>query len=122
MLRVALLDDYQDVALASADWGRLEGKASVEAFHDHLSDEAALAERLQPFDVVMALRERTPFRRSLLGRLPNLKLLCTAGMRNASIEMEAAKERGVLVCGTGGSSRSTMELTWGLILALVRKI
>ncbi len=122
MLRVALLDDYQDVALGSADWRRLEGKASVEAFHDHLTDEAALAERLQPFEVVMALRERTPFRRSLLERLPKLKLLCTAGMRNASIDMEAAKARGVLVCGTGGSSRSTMELTWGLILALVRQI
>jgi phosphoglycerate dehydrogenase-like enzyme len=122
MLRVALLDDYQDVALASADWRRLEGKASVEAFHDHLTDEAVLAERLQPFEVVMALRERTPFRRSLLARLPKLKLLCTAGMRNAAIDMDAAKERGVLVCGTGGSSRSTMELTWGLILALVRNI
>ncbi len=122
MLRVALLDDYQDVALGSADWRRLEGAASVEAFHDHLSDEAALAERLQPFDVVMALRERTPFRRSLLERLPKLKLLCTAGMRNASIDMAAANEHGVLVCGTGGSSRSTMELTWGLILALVRQI
>lgn len=122
MLHVALLDDYQDVALSSTDWRRLDGKASVEAFHDHLTDEAALAERLQPFEVVMALRERTPFRRSLLQRLPNLKLICTAGMRNASIDMEAAKERGVLVCGTGGGSRSTMELTWGLILALVRSI
>lgn len=122
MLHVALLDDYQDVALSSTDWRRLDGKASVEAFHDHLTDEAALAERLQPFEVVMALRERTPFRRSLLQRLPNLKLICTAGMRNASVDMEAAKERGVLVCGTGGGSRSTMELTWGLILALVRSI
>lgn len=122
MLRVALVDDYQDVALASADWRRLDGKASVEAFHDHLGDEAALAERLQPFEVVMALRERTPFRRSLLERLPKLRLLCTAGMRNAAIDMDAAKERGVLVCGTGGGSRSTMELTWGLILALVRQI
>ncbi len=122
MLRVALLDDYQDAALGSADWRRLEGKVRVEAFHDHLTDEAALAERLQPFDVVMALRERTPFRRSLLQRLPNLKLLCTAGMRNAAIDLEAATERGVLVCGTGGGSRSTMELTWGLILALVRSI
>src|SRR5579859_326522 len=122
MMRVALLDDYQDVALGSADWRRLEGKANVEAFHDHLTEEAALAERLQPFEVVMALRERTPFRRSLLQRLPNLKLLCTAGMRNASIDMEAAKERGVLVCGTGGGGRATMELTWGLILALVRSI
>jgi phosphoglycerate dehydrogenase-like enzyme len=122
MLRVALLDDYQEVARQSADWSRLSAGVAVEVFRDHLTDEAALAARLQPFDVVMALRERTPFRRSLLERLPTLKLLATAGMRNASIDLTAATELGILVCGTGGSSRSTMELTWGLILALVRHI
>ncbi|HEY7295162.1 MAG TPA: D-2-hydroxyacid dehydrogenase family protein [Dehalococcoidia bacterium] len=122
MLRVALLDDYQDAALGSAEWQRLPDEIRVEAFRDHLTDEAALAERLQPFEVVMALRERTPFRRSLLQRLPNLKLLTTAGMRNAAIDLPAATELGILVCGTGGGSRSTMELTWGLILALARSI
>lgn len=122
MLRVALLDDYQGVARESADWDRLPAGTVVEVFRDHLTDEAVLAERLAGFDVVMALRERTPFRRSLLERLPNLKLLATAGMRNASIDLGAATELGILVCGTGGSSRSTMELTWGLILALVRQI
>lgn len=122
MLRVALLDDYQGVALASADWSSLPADASVEAFRDHLTDEAALTERLQPFDVVMALRERTPFPRSLLARLLRLKMIATAGMRNAAIDLSAATEVGIVVCGTSGSSRATMELTWGLILALVRQI
>ena len=122
MLRVALLDEYQRVALQSADWPSLAADVAVEAFHDHLTDEVDLAARLQPFDVVMALRERTPFPRSLLERLPNLKLIATAGMRNASIDLATATELGILVCGTTGSSRATMELTWGLILALLRHI
>ena len=122
MLRVALLDDYQGVALTSADWQSLPADVSVEAFRDHLTDEAALAERLRPFDVVMALRERTRFPRSLLEQLPNLKMIATAAMRNAAIDMAAATELGILVCGTGGSARATMELTWGLILALLRNI
>ena len=122
MLRVALLDDYQGVALQSADWQSLPADVSVEAFRDHLTDEAELTDRLRPFDVVMALRERTRFPRSLLERLPNLKLIATAAMRNAAIDMAAATELGILVCGTGGSARATMELTWGLILALLRNI
>ena len=122
MLRVALLDDYQGVALGSADWHSLPADSAVEVFRDHLTDETALAQRLQPFDVVMALRERTPFHRSLLERLSQLKLLATAGMRNAAIDLAAATELGILVCGTAGSSRATMELTWGLILALLRHI
>jgi phosphoglycerate dehydrogenase-like enzyme len=122
MLRVALLDDYQRVALQSAGWQSLSADVAVEAFGDHLTDEDALAARLAPFDVVMALRERTPCPRSLLERLPNLKLLTTAGMRNAAIDIAAATELGILVCGTAGSSRATMELTWGLILALLRRI
>lgn len=122
MLRVALLDDYQGVALASADWGSLPADTDVQVFRDHLTDQVALIERLQPFDVVMALRERTLFRRSLLERLPRLKLIATAGMRNAAIDLDAATELGILVCGTAGSSRATMELTWGLILALLRHI
>ncbi|MGH2588680.1 MAG: D-2-hydroxyacid dehydrogenase family protein [Dehalococcoidia bacterium] len=121
-MRVALLDDYQGVALQSADWSSLPAEVAVEAFHDHLTDEMTLAARLEPFDVVMALRERTRFPRSLLVRLPNLKLLTTAGMRNAAIDVAAATELGILVCGTSGSSRATMELTWGLILALLRNI
>jgi len=121
-IRVALLDDYQGVALQSAGWSNLPAEVAVEAFSDHLTDEAALASRLEPFDVVMALRERTRFPRSLLERLPNLKLLTTAGMRNAAIDVAAATELGILVCGSSGSSRATMELTWALILALLRSI
>ena len=122
MLRVALLDDYQNVALTSADWGILPPDTAVEVYRDHLADEDALSQRLQNADVVMALRERTPFPRSLLERLPRLKLLTTAGMRNAAIDIEAATEFGILVCGTGGSGSGTPELTWGLILALLRNI
>ena len=122
MIRVALLDDYQGVALGSADWKSLPGEVAVEAFRDHVTDEDALARRLAPFDVVMALRERTPLRRPLLERLPKLKLIATAGMGNAAIDMRAATELGILVCGTQGSGITTGELTWGLILALLRHI
>ena len=122
MARVALLDDYQGVALGMADWKSLPAGTEVVVFKDHLADEDALAARLADFDIIMALRERTPFPRSLLERLPKLKLLITAGMRNASIDMKAAAERGVLVCGTAGLPYPTAELAWGLILALVRRI
>ena len=120
--RVALLDDYQGVALSMADWKSLPTGTEVVVFQDHLADEEALAARLADFDIVMALRERTPFPRSLLERLPKLKLLITAGMRNASIDMKAAAERGVLVCGTAGLPYPTAELAWGLILSLARRI
>lgn len=122
MPKLALLDDYQSVAMESADWSSLPDGCTVEAFSNHLSDEDAVAERLLDFDFVMALRERTPFPRTLLERLPNLKMLGTAGARNASIDMQAATDLGIVVCGTGGSPRATMELTWGLILGLLRKI
>ena len=122
MLKVALLDDYQRAALESADWDALAPGCSVEVFHDHLTDESRIADRLKDFDAVMALRERTPFPRSLLARLPNLKLIASAGMRNAAIDLDAATELGIVVCGTEGSSRATMELTWGLILGLLRQI
>jgi phosphoglycerate dehydrogenase-like enzyme len=120
--RVALLDDYQDVALSMADWKSLPAGTEVVVFKDHLAAEDAVARRLADFDIVMALRERTPFPRTLLERLPKLKLLITAGMRNASIDMKAAAERGVLVCGTSGLPYPTAELAWGLILSLMRRI
>ena len=122
MARVALLDDYQGVALRMADWKSLPAGTDVVAFSDHLADESVLAARLADFDIVMAMRERTPFTRSLLERLPKLRLLITAGMRNASIDMKAAAERGVLVCGTSGLPYPTAELAWGLILGLMRGI
>jgi phosphoglycerate dehydrogenase-like enzyme len=122
MTRLAILDDYQKVALQMADWKSLGSAVTVEAFHDTLSDQDALAERLQEFEMVVAMRERTPFRSALLERLGKLKLLVTTGVRNASIDLKAAAERGVLVCGTDVVPSSTVELTWGLILALARHI
>jgi phosphoglycerate dehydrogenase-like enzyme len=122
MVRIAVLDDYQGIALSIGGWDRLPAGARPEAFQDHLFDEDALAKRLEPFEIVVAMRERTPFRRSLLERLPNLKLLITTGMRNASFDMPALKEKGVTVCGTGGIGSPTAELTWGLIIGLTRNI
>ena len=122
MTKVAVLDDYQRVALEMADWSSLPDGVEVDVFSDHLSDEDKVAGRLRPYDAVVAMRERTPFRRGLLERLPNLKLLVTTGMRNASIDVAAANDNGVTVCGTNGLPYPTAELTWGLILALVRKI
>src|SRR4030081_99609 len=106
MARVALLDDYTKVL----------------AFPAHIADQEKLAARLADFAIVMAMRERTPFTRALLERLPKLKLLITAGMRNASIDMKAAADRGVVVCGTSGLPYPTAELAWGLILGLMRRI
>ena len=122
MPRVAVLDDYQGVALKMADWSVLPSEVQVEVFRDHLAGEDAVAARLKGFEIVMAMRERTPFQRSLLERLPRLKLLTTTGMGNAAIDMEAATDLGITVCGTEGRSSSTSELTWGLILALLRQI
>ena len=122
MARVAVLDDYQDVAMTMADWGILHSDMDVHVFSDHLSGQEAVAGRLKDFEVVVAMRERTPFPRSLQERLPALKLLVTTGMRNASIDVEAATELGITVCGTRGLPYPTAELTWGLILALLRHI
>ncbi len=122
MTRVALLDDYQGVALRMADWSRLPAGVELVVFRDHLADPDAVAARLADFDVVMAMRERTPFPQPLLERLPRLRLLVTAGMRNAAIDLRAAADRGVLVCGTAGLPYPTAELAWGLILSLARRI
>jgi phosphoglycerate dehydrogenase-like enzyme len=119
--RVAILDDYQNAALTWADWSSLPD-TTVQTFPDHLDGEDALVQRLQDFDVVVAMRERTPFPRSLLERLPNLKLLVTTGSRNAAIDVRAAKDRGIVVSGTRSLRNPTAELTWGLILGLARHI
>ena len=122
MTRIAILDDYRGVAMQMADWDSLPDGCQVEAFHDHVADMAVLADRLRHFDILCIMRERTPFRRDMLSRLPNLKLLVTTGMRNASVDVAAAQELGIAVCGTAGSAHTTPELTWGLILALQRHI
>jgi phosphoglycerate dehydrogenase-like enzyme len=122
MHRIAVLDDYQSVAADFCDWSTVPGPIEVVEFHDHVRDEDAIAARLEPFDVVIAMRERTDFRRPLLQRLPNLRLLVTTGMLNKSIDIEAAAELGITVCGTGSNATATVELTWGLILATARHI
>jgi phosphoglycerate dehydrogenase-like enzyme len=122
MTRVAILDDYQNVARRMADWASLPAGTETVVFSDHLKETAAVAARLADFDAVVAMRERTPFLRPLLEKLPRLKLLVTTGMRNASIDVGAAIERGIVVCGTSGLPYPTAELTWGLILGLVRYI
>src|SRR5438477_9024361 len=122
MARVAILDDYQSVARRMADWDSLPAGTEAVVFNDHLKDVNAVAKRLADFDAVVAMRERTAFPRALLEQLPRLKLLVTTGMRNASIDVAAAVERGIVVCGTTGLPYPTAELTWGLILALFRHI
>jgi phosphoglycerate dehydrogenase-like enzyme len=110
------------VALAQADWQSLHPAAQIQVFTDHLDDPGALARRLHVFDAVVLMRERTPFPRALLEKLPNLRLIVTAGMRNAAIDVEAATSRGIQVCGTEMAPYPTAELTWGLIIALFRQI
>jgi phosphoglycerate dehydrogenase-like enzyme len=122
MPRIAVLDDYQDVALRVADWKSLPAECEVTVFRDHLADLDALASRLAPFEIVVVMRERTPFPHALLERLPALRLLVTTGMRNSSIDVKAAADRNVLVCGTAGLPYPTAELAWGLILSLFRQI
>src|ERR1700682_5317479 len=95
--RIAVLDDYQHVALSLADWSVLDARATVTVFSDHLADSAAIIERLQPFDIVCVMRERTPMTRAIIERLPKLGLIASTGTRNASIDLKAAEERGVQV-------------------------
>jgi phosphoglycerate dehydrogenase-like enzyme len=121
--KLAILNDYQDAARATADWSVLEPEVEITVFRDALpEDEAERAAALQPFDVICMMRERTPMPRSLLERLPNLKLLTTTAMVNRQTDMAAAKELGITVCGSGGAGNGTAELTWGLIIGLARHI
>lgn len=120
--KVAILDDYQNVALQMADWSAVSGRADITVFNDHVSDPDELVARLTPFDVVFVMRERTPLPRSIIERLPNLKMIASTGPFNASIDMAAAEERGIHVGTTGGTVASTVELTWALILAGARNL
>jgi phosphoglycerate dehydrogenase-like enzyme len=121
-MRVAVLDDYQNVALSMADWSQVSARADITVFQDHLADQDAVVERLAPFDVVCVMRERTPLPRTVIERLPRLKMIASTGPFNASIDVAAAKERGIYVSTTGGYLESTVELTWALILAAARRI
>ena len=123
MTRLAILNDYQDAARSTADWTTLPRDVEITVFHEALpEDEAQRAAALQPFDVICMMRERTPMPRSLLERLPNLKLLTTTAMVNRQTDMAAARELGITVCGSGGAGNGTAELTWGLIIGLARHI
>ena len=118
-LKIAILDDYAGVAVDLADWSDL---GDVTVFQDTLKDDRAVIERLQPFDVLCVMRERTPLPGHIIRALPNLRLIVTSGNRNLSIDLAAAAERGIPVCGTDMRKTVTAELTMGLILALERRI
>lgn len=120
--RCVVLDDYQHVARRMAAWSRVEERVEIVVQHDHIAARAALIEALREADIVVAMRERTAFDAALFDALPKLKLLVSTGMRNAAIDMAAAKARGVIVSGTETVGGSTAELAWGLIIALARRI
>jgi len=122
MPKIALLDDYTNESLSFADWGKLPDGYEPVVFTDNLVDHDALAERLQDFEIICAMRERTPFPAAMFERLGNLKLFITTGMRNASVDVAAAAARGVVVCGTSGSGWATSEHAWALIHACARNI
>lgn len=119
-MKIAILDDYQNVALSFADWERLG--TEIEVFTSHIGDPGELADRLAGFEVVVAMRERTRFPAGLLARLRDLKLLVSTGRRNAAIDLQAAREHGIVVCGTGYVPHPAAEHTWALILAAARNL
>jgi phosphoglycerate dehydrogenase-like enzyme len=121
-LRCAILDDYQQVALSMADWPSISNQVEVISLQQHFTDENDLVEAIKGCEIVVIMRERTPFTASIFEQLPNLKLLITSGMRNASINLAAATQHGVVVCGTASSSEPPVEMTWALILGLARNI
>lgn len=121
-MRIAVLDDYQDVALRSAPWAELGEGSEVVRFTDHLDGLDELAERLRDFEAVVVMRERTPMSAELLDRLPNLRLVTTMGMANASIDLDAAARNGVTVCGTRRGTAATAELAWALVMAVARDL
>ncbi|HEY2527100.1 MAG TPA: D-2-hydroxyacid dehydrogenase family protein [Xanthobacteraceae bacterium] len=121
-VRCAVLDDYQNVALEIADWSKIKGDVDIKVFHEHLGGPDRVVAALKEFDIVVAMRERTAFPRAVIEALPTLKLLITTGMRNASIDIDAARARGVTVCGTGSFGSPTSGIAIGLILELTRRI
>jgi phosphoglycerate dehydrogenase-like enzyme len=121
-LQVGVLDDYQNAARESGPWSELGDAAEVTIFNDHVTGTGSLVERLAPFDVIVAMRERTRFPRQVLERLPRLRLLVSTGMSAAHIDVAAASELGITVSGTGGRPAPAAELTWALILGLARHV
>lgn len=121
-LRCAILDDYQNVAIELVDWSSVLDRVVVQSFNNHFENEEQLIEAISDFNIVVLMRERTPFTKTIFEKLPNLKLLVTSGMRNASIDLTAATYKGVTVCGTASMSEPPTELTWALLLNLARQI
>jgi len=121
-MQCLILDDYQNVALSLAGWQALAPQVECRALTEHISDEDHLVAQLQDAEIVVIMRERTPFSAALFSRLPKLRLLITSGTRNASVDLAAARENGVTVCGTGSGSTAPVELTWALILGLARHL
>jgi len=121
-MKIAVLDDYQNVALSMADWSEVERDADVTVFNKHLGSIDRVVEAIRDFEVVSLMRERTPFPRKLFERLPKLKLLLTSGHFNSAIDVAAARDHGVIVCGTDTLGRTTVELTWALLMAAARNV
>ncbi|MEU8764583.1 D-2-hydroxyacid dehydrogenase family protein [Streptomyces sp. NPDC048659] len=121
-LRCAVLDDYQGVALSRADWSRLADRVETRSLREHLGDRDELAAAVGDCEILVVMRERTPVDAALLDRLPRLRLIVTSGMRNASVDVAAARARGIAVCGTASGSEPPTELTWALILGLARHV
>ena len=120
-LRCAILDDYQNVALKMTDWSNVTGDLEIKVFNGHLGAADKVIAALKGYAIVCAMRERTAFPRAVIDALPDLKLLITTGMRNASIDVEAARTRGVVVCGTPGFGNATAAIATGLMLELARQ-
>ncbi|WP_316839017.1 D-2-hydroxyacid dehydrogenase family protein [Pedobacter gandavensis] len=122
LTQFAILDDYQNIALSYGDWSEIEELAEITVFTDHLTEATEIIERLQPFEVIAVMRERTPMTREILSQLPNLKLIISTGQRNASIDIKAAEEFGIAIAPTRYISNGAPELTWALILALAKHL
>jgi len=121
-LRCAILDDYLNISLKLADWSKIEDRVDVTVFNQPFASPEAAVSALKDFEIILAMRERTPFPRAMFDQLPKLKLLITSGMRNAAIDLAAAKDKGVVVCGTNWPRDPTAALTMGMILELTRNI
>tara|TARA_Y100000591_G_scaffold330018_1_gene359889 strand:+ start:788 stop:1738 length:951 start_codon:yes stop_codon:yes gene_type:complete len=122
MLKVAILDDYQNVSQQFVDLEKLSGKYEIKIFSEHFEDEDDALQKLSEFEALLVMRERTPITKNLIENLSNLKFIITSGLTNKSIDLEAAKKRGIIVCGTESNINATPELTWTLILGLARNL
>ena len=122
MLKVAILDDYQNISQQFVDLEKLSGKYEFKIFSEPFNDEADAIDQLSDFEALLIMRERTPITKNLIDNLSKLKFIVTSGLKNKSIDLVAAKKRKIIVCGTDMNINSTPELTWALILGLARNL